>query len=117
MCSDVRGRLCAVLLFAAALAGVQAAPVSFAEFPFAFRDGFLWIEVNVPQSKEPLNFLVDTGAGVSVINLRTAQRLGLKRGERVKVHGVHSTMNGYWPTRLPAKIGEVVLPNEYLAVD
>ena len=110
-------RLCAVLLFAAALARVQAASVSFAEFPFEFREGLLWVEVNVPQSKKPLNFLVDTGAGVSVINLSTAKRIGLKLGREVMVHGVQTMLAGYWQERMSAKVGEVELPRGYLAVD
>src|SRR5205823_1057610 len=76
----VRYFLCAVLFFADALAGVQSAPAPLAEFPFEFREGLLWIEVSVPQSKAPLSFLMDTGAGVSVINLSTAKRIGLKLG-------------------------------------
>ena len=107
--------LCAVLFFAAALTGVQAAPAS--EFPFEFREGLLWIEVNVPQSKAPLNFLVDTGAGASVINLSTAKRIGLKLGRKVMVQSVGTMLSGYWQERMSAKVGDVELPREYLSVD
>ncbi len=107
--------LCAVLFFAAALTGVQSAPAS--EFPFEFREGSLWIEVNVPQSKAPLNFLVDTGAGVSVINLSTAKRIGLKFGRKVMVQGVGTVLTGYRQERMSAKVGDVELPREYLSVD
>ena len=113
----VRCCLCAVLIFAAALARVQAASVSRAEFPFEFREGLLWVEVNVPQSKKPLNFLVDSGAGVSVINLSTAKRIGLKLGREVMVHGVQTMLTGYWQERMSAKVGDVELPRGYLAVD
>ncbi len=113
----MRFRLCAVLIFAAALARVQAASVSLSEFPFEFREGLLWVEVNVPQSRKSLNFLVDTGAGVSVINLSTAKRIGLKLGRQVMVHGVRTVLTGYWQQRMLAKVGEVELPREYLAVD
>ncbi len=109
--------LCAVLFFATALVRGQAAPVSLAEFPFEFREGFLWIKVNVPQSKKPLNFLVDTGAGVCVINLSTAKRIGLKLGREVVVHGVQTMLTGYWQERMCAKVGDVELPRGYLAVD
>ena len=61
-----------------------------AEIPFERREGLLWISVTVPQSRESLNFLVDTGAGVSTLSLHTAKRLGLKLGERVRVRGVAS---------------------------
>ena len=79
--------------------------------------GFLWIEVNIPQSKEPLNFLMDTGAGVSVINLSMAKRIGLKVGQEVMVHASKTMLTGYWQERMSAKVGDVELPREYLAVD
>jgi hypothetical protein len=96
---------------------VQAAPPPLAEFPFEFREGLLWLKVNLPQSDKPLNFLLDTGAGVSVINLSTAKRIGLKLGHEVMVYGVQTMVTGYWQKRLSARVGEVELPREYLAVD
>lgn len=87
------------------------------EFPFEQRGGLLWVKVVVPQSPEPLNFLLDSGAGVSVINLRTAKRLGVKLGRRVDVCGVGSSADGFWPQRLQASAGVVALPKNYLAVD
>jgi len=113
----VRGRFCAVLFLVAALPGAQAASPRATEFPFEFREGLLWIRVAVPQTNGPLNFLVDTGAGVSVVNLSTAKRIGLKRGREVVVHGVQTRLTGYWPERLSAKAGAVELPHEYLSVD
>jgi hypothetical protein len=77
----------------------------------------IWLKVSVPQSAEPLNFLLDSGAGVSVVNLRTAKRLGVKLGQRVDVRGVGSSAEGFWPQRLKATAGGVALPKDYLAVD
>jgi len=113
----VRCCLCTVLFFGAALTGVQAASASLSEFPFEFREGLLWIKVSVPQSKAPLNFLVDTGAGVSVINLSKAKRIGLKFGRKVMVQGVETVLTGYWQERMSAKVVDVELPREYLSVD
>ncbi len=110
-------RLSVIATLAAALLDTQAETAPLAEFPFEFREGLIWLRVNVSQSAQPLNFLLDTGAGVSVIHLRTAQRLGLKSGERVKVRGVQSTVDGFWPQRLSAKVGGVALPKDFLAVD
>lgn len=113
----MRCRLLAVMVFTAAFFRVQAAPVTLAEFPFEYREGLLWIKVAVPQAEQPLNFLVDTGAGVSVINLNTAKRIGLKLGREVTVRGVDTMLTGYWQQHLSAKVGGVRLPREYLAVD
>jgi len=90
---------------------------SVTEIPFEFRDGFIWIKVTVPQSSETLNFVVDTGAGISTLNLHTAQRLSLTSGHRVTVRGVQSEVAGFWPQPLTAFVGEVKLPREFLVTD
>ena len=64
-----------------------------------------------------MHFLLDTGASVSVLNLKTAQRLGLQLGSRVSVTGVGATLAGYWPARLSAKADEIELPGQFLALD
>ena len=79
------------------LLSARAASPSLNEFHFEHRGGLIWVKVSVPQSAEPLNFLLDSGAGASVINLRTAQRLGVKLGQRVDVRGVGSSADGFWP--------------------
>lgn len=96
---------------------MQSGLVMGADIPFESHEGLIWVQVSVPQSPRPLNFLLDSGAGVSVIHLGTARRLGLVLGERVKVGGVDSAADGFWPQRLSARAGDVVLPSEYLAVD
>jgi hypothetical protein len=110
---------CGALLFCLAAIGeahaASSSPVN--AIPFEYSEGLLWVQVQVPQSVRPLNFLFDTGADVSVINSGTAKALGLKTGNRINVQGVHTTMTGHWPAWLTAKAGNVVLPSEYLALD
>ncbi len=114
----MRIRLGLGVLLAAALFPVPAGePACAQEIPFDFREGLIWIKVRVPASAEPLNFLLDSGANVSVLNLRTAQRLGLRLGHRVSVEGVGATSTGYWPQHLAAQADQISLPAEYLAVD
>jgi hypothetical protein len=109
--------LCAFLFCFEAFGGMQTASPTATAIPFEYCEGLLWIQVQVPQSTRPLNFLFDTGAGVSVINSDTAKTLGLKTGSRIGVQGVHTTMTGHWPARLTATAGDLVLPSEYLALD
>ena len=75
------------------------------------------MQIQIPQSAHPLNFLFDTGAGVSVINADTAAALGLAAGRRIRVQGVQATTTGHWPVRLAAKAGNVDLPSKYLSLD
>jgi hypothetical protein len=107
----------AILFLIAALVHLQAAPLVTAEIPFQYREGFLWVEVHIANSEKPFNFLLDTGAGVSVINLNAAQRLGLKLGREITVRGVGKTLTGHWQERIAVKAGDVQLPHEYLVVD
>lgn len=113
----MRLTLWAILVLVSRLlqAGTTTPPDS--ELPIQFREGLLWVEVCVPQSREPLQFLLDSGASASVVNLSTAKQLGLGLGPRVSVTAVATTLTGYWPVRLSAKAGQFELPGEYLALD
>jgi predicted aspartyl protease len=113
----VRFWLCAILLSVSRLLQAETAASSVPELSIQFRDGLLWAEVSVPQSKEPLHFLVDSGASASVVNLSTAKRLGLKLGPKVTVTAVATTLNGHWPVKLSAQASGLELPDEYLALD
>jgi aspartyl protease len=112
-------RLVYAILILSALHVCQAADelAPLAEIPFSIRDSLLWIEVTVPTSAKPLNFLIDSGAQVSVINSSTAQRLGIKGGRAVNVKGVGATTKGFWPQKLEARAGRVELPRNYLMLD
>jgi hypothetical protein len=113
---DVRFPMTMAAMLVATLLRVQAGE-TVAEFPFVFREGLLWIEVTVPQSEKPLNFLVDTGAGASVIDLAKAKRMGLRPGREIAVRGVATRLAGYSLQRVTATAGEVPLPDEYVGLD
>ena len=110
--------LVSVWLVAASLgAQADAANLARAGIPFQFREGLIRVQVRVPQTAEPLNFILDTGAEVSVIGLQTMRRLGLKSGKRVAVRAVQSTTEGFWPVPIHATAGGVRLPMNFLALD
>src|SRR5665213_1456102 len=100
---------CSALLFCfVTFGGVQAAsPSSTATIPFEYSEGFLWVQIEVPQSIRPLNFLFDTGAEISVINADTAATLGLSAGKKIQAQGVEAITTGHWPVKLAAKVGNV----------
>lgn len=95
----------------------QADAGSTAEFPFESREGLLWVRVQVPESARALNFLLDTGAEASVIDLRTARELKLALGLRVGVLGVAVSTDGYWCGTRSVSANGVELPNRLLALD
>jgi predicted aspartyl protease len=94
---------------------VQASPLG--EVSFQFHDGFIWLRVSTPGTGQPLNFLLDTGASVSVVDINVARHLGLKLGECVSVTGVNSITTGYWPEKLTATLDGISLAKSYLGVD
>ena len=119
LCVEIRVRLlfCAVLVFATRFLQAEPGASAACELPLQFREGLLWMEVSVPQSKETLHFLVDSGASVSVLNLNTAKRLGLRLGPKVNVTAVASKLTGHWPVKLSASANQIQLPDEFLALD
>lgn len=104
-------------VFVVWLTPCQAAVVSKPEFPFKFHEGLLWVKVKVPESPKSLNFLLDSGAQVSAVNLQTAKELGLVLGQRVEVVGVGVAMEAFWTATRSVKAGGVELPNRLLALD
>jgi hypothetical protein len=106
--------LCLMLLL---LPGISAWAGPLSEFPFKLRAGLIWVQVENPNRGKPLNFILDSGAEASVINLQTASRLRLEPGQPVTVCGINASAVGYWPEYFPARMGGVALPTNYLAMD
>ncbi|HZJ16668.1 MAG TPA: aspartyl protease family protein [Chthoniobacteraceae bacterium] len=77
----------------------------------------IWLKVDVAMQATPLNFLLDSGAGKSVLNLGTAQRLGVKLGSREIVQGTQGGCAAYRVRNLPATVASVPIPGEMLALD
>ena len=106
-----------ILLIALGQIGCAVQALPFGELPFQFHDGFIWLRVTTRSTAQPLNFLLDTGASVSVVDINVARRLGLDLGECVSVTGVNSVTTGYWPQKLSAMIDGIAMPKRYLGVD
>src|SRR2546423_6635376 len=110
-------RLTLLIAFAGPLALPAVQQPRVQEFPFEYREGLLWLKASLSQSSQPLNLLLDTGAGASVLNLSTAKRLGFKLGRQFAVRGVKSNLTGYRLERLSANAGDVPLPYDFIAID
>ncbi len=77
----------------------------------------IWLKVAVAGQSDPLNFLLDSGAGTSVLDLAAARRLGLQLGERQTVQGIHGRSVAYRLKGFAAAAASVAIPSSLLAVD
>ena len=64
------------------------------EIHFQYRGGLIWLKVDVSGKSEPLNFLLDSGAGITAIDLQTARSLSAvqlgQQGFKAVTTGVHT---------------------------
>jgi predicted aspartyl protease len=104
-----------LLVFAllALAAHVQAAT----EIPFSYSDGLIWVKLKAAGQDAPLNFLLDSGAGASVLDLRTARRIGAKLGGSESVQGVDGRAIAYRVLDFDSTIGTIAAPRSLLALD
>ena len=84
--------------------------------PFEFRDGLIRVEAEIA-GYGPAKFLVDSGAGATLIDRRIAQKLGLATGRTQRVQGVNGTVPAQWVNGIEATVAGVPLPNSTLAMD
>ena len=112
---EMRSLLCTLL--AALLLPLSARSEVLGEIHSQYRDGLIWLKVDVTGKSEPLNFLLDSGASISAIDLRTARSLGVHLGNRQIVQGVNGQGSAYRVNDLQALCGGVALPKSVLAVD
>lgn len=87
------------------------------EIPVEYCGGYLWLKVSVAGQREPLNFVLDSGAASSVLDISAARRLDLKLGRRVSVQGVHSRTTAWRIERFAARAAGIAMPESLLALD
>jgi hypothetical protein len=104
-------------LFAALLLPFSARSEAQREVQAQYRDGLIWLKVDVAGKSEPLSFLLDSGAGISAIDLQTAHRLGLHLGNQQAVQGVNGQCFAFRVNDLQAVCGDIVLPKSVVAID
>jgi len=99
------------VLFSAQAAG---GPV---EVPFIFHNGLIWLKLEAGVPGPPLHFLLDSGAGATVIDVQTARRLGLKFGSRETVQGVDGRCAAYRVDGFRAAVADIPLAHALLALE
>lgn len=85
------------------------------ELPFEFRNGLIWVRLQ--SSGHLLNFVLDSGAGTSVLNLQTARQMGVKIGDAQTVQAVQSRTTAYRVSHFAASLCGIPLTSDPLAVN
>lgn len=88
-----------------------------AEIPMEYSGGYLWLKIQPAGQREAFNFILDSGAASSVLDLSAARRLNLRLGSQVPVQGVHSRTTARRIERFNAQVGSIALPKSLLALD
>ena len=110
--------LAKLLILCAIVWSIVSAPCCAApEIPFEFRAGMIWVKVNLEGRSTRLNFLLDSGAGKTVMDLGSAQRLKLNLGARETVQGVDGRCAAHRVEGFAATVGPAIVPSEILALD
>tara|TARA_R110002096_G_scaffold42144_21_gene113816 strand:- start:4108 stop:4944 length:837 start_codon:yes stop_codon:yes gene_type:complete len=101
-----------ILTLCALLAAAEAG-----QAPIQSRSGLVWVNVTSDSGKRPLTFIVDTGAEETVLNLQTAETLGLSLGRKETVRGVGGLVQGYRSQSHGLRCAGVSLRKSFLTLD
>ena len=85
--------------------------------PFEFRDGLIWIKVRAQGSNAPLNFLLDSGAGSTVVSAGVAEKLGVQRGSSISAQRVGGSIAAYRAKHFQASLGGMALSDSPMVLD
>lgn len=97
------------------LALLLVVPARAIDIPIESRDGLVWTKVQI--CARSYNFVVDTGAAVSVVALETASACQMKLGSSLNVAGVGSAARGYHLPSFQGSIKGLPLARSTIALD
>ena len=107
-------RFLASLVLWSFFAGVARAAT---EIPCTVSGGLIWLQVQLAGQSAPLDFLLDSGAGKSVLDLRAARRLGVALGAGETVQGVKGRCTAWRVESFVGWVASVPVPGKMLALD
>ena len=84
--------------------------------PFDTADGLVWVKVTTEKGAA-LNFLIDSGAGSSIIDTNVARRLGAAFGREEVIRGVGRNGIAHRVAVEGMRLGRIALPEGFLAYD
>ena len=83
---------------------------------FELRDGLVWVDADVT-GYGTAKFLLDSGAGATLIDRRLAKSLGLAEGRSHRIQGVSGSAPATWVSGMAGSVAGALLPASVLSVD
>ncbi len=80
--------------------------------PFHFVHNLIFLDVFVNDFEEPLHFLFDTGAGISVIDVATSQNIQLKTTDQASIATAGKSITAKLSSENKIKIGKKLVLND-----
>ncbi|MDB6072683.1 MAG: hypothetical protein JWO89_323 [Verrucomicrobiaceae bacterium] len=103
---------CLGCLFFAAFTEVSATVI-----PFEFRDGLIWVKIAAAGAQAPLNFLLDSGAGSTVLSADASARLQVPIGKPTSVQRVGAGVAAFRARDFQASLGGIAVSRTPLVLD
>ncbi len=102
------------LAFLLLAGGIPVAAAERVEIPFEWENGLIWVKVSAKGKR--LNFVVDSGAGATVLHFDTVQRLRLKVGDPCPLYGAGVNGVAYRISDFEGSLHGIPLEREVFAV-
>jgi predicted aspartyl protease len=104
-------------IFACILHALAASAHGATQIPIEKRFGFIFVKVKVAGQDTPLNFLLDSGAGTTVLNLRQARRMGCRLAGQREIQDVQGFTIAHSVEGFAASVQNIPVPSSVLAID
>jgi hypothetical protein len=87
------------------------------EIPFTREHGMIWIQVTLADHPRPFDFLLDSGAGATLVDSRAARQCGIGLGKRTIVHGIGGRSLAHRAEKTSARVHGIRVPAPELVLD
>jgi hypothetical protein len=87
------------------------------EIPFSREGGMIWIQVTLADHPEPFDFLLDSGAGATLVDSMAARECGIGLGNRTIIQGIGGRAVAHRAEAISARVHGIRIPAPELVLD
>lgn len=85
--------------------------------PIEYRNGMIWLKISIQGKDQQLNFVLDSGAGVNIVDVTVARKLGLRLGRSEVVQGCSGETVAYHLDGFTIRVASFPVNSSFLAMD